>query len=177
MIKKAKSLIYDTIETIIITALVFVFVSLFIGKLLEIDGRSMEPTLSHGEKILSERVSMSLNPLEFKDVVVFQHPLQNKLLIKRIIGVPGDKIKIENGVVYRNGTPLSETYTKDDSTGNGPYFKPGVEITVEEDNYILLGDNRDVSIDSRIIGQISEKEIFGRARFVYFPIDQMRSIK
>ena len=117
------------------------------------------------------------------DVVIFQSELVNeetggdKLLIKRVIGLPGDTIRIENMQVYLNGDPLVEDYTKDGITPAIEIPQEGETFTVPEDHYYCMGDNRMVSVDSRYseVGCITEEQIMGKAVLRLFPFNKIKT--
>ena len=116
----------------------------------KVSGDSMLPTLTNGERLL---LTKDIDNIEFGDVVVFK--LNDKLLIKRIIGVPEDLIIIRDGFVYRNGELLRETYTLGYTYGDS-------EELIPNDCYFVLGDFRPNSKDSRYIGLVTNKSIIGK---------------
>ncbi len=177
--KNFYDLLLDFVEITIIGTTIFLLVYLFIGQLLEVTGESMIPTLADKEQVIAEKLSMKINPLETGEIVVFRHPEQHtRLLIKRIIGLPDEKLKIMDGQVYINGTLLEEPYLK-----NGIITKPaehmseGVEYKIPGNSYILMGDNRGKSSDSRHLGAIREELIVGKALLVYYPLNNFRLIE
>lgn len=133
-----------------------------------VDGQSMEPTLHNREKIFVNRIPLYFDHINRGDVVIFPSPLEDKNLVKRVIGLPGDEIAIRDGAVYLNGEPLDEPYVDSKTYGDmGP-------IVVKEGHVFVMGDNRHfgMSLDSRDprVGQIPISEIVGKAHFVLFPI-------
>jgi len=133
---------------------------------------SMEDTLHPQDYVFLARQAYLTNDVEFGDIVVFKSALMDqngtfKNLIKRVIGLPGDVISIQDNAVYRNGERLDEPYTKD-----GVTLGEMAPITVPNDAYFVLGDNRQVSTDSRsgIVGFVSKARIEGKVFFRLFPL-------
>lgn len=130
----------------------------------------MLPNFTDGELLLTEKVTYRFQDIERGDVVVFQAPGARKVdFIKRIIGLPGDNIEIENGSVFINGKRLKEPYETQSTDGN-------LKINVGEDQFFVLGDNRMASSDSRSFGPIKKDTIKGRAWLVYWPLSKLRLI-
>lgn len=161
----------DFIETIVVSLAIFAVVYIFLFQPHQVDGRSMEPNFHNGEYILTDKVSYRLNEPKRGDVVVFHSPQDERVdFIKRIIAVPGDKIEVRDGYVILNGTKLEENFTNDPGKVlNGRYMKEGVEVELRNDEYIVMGDNRLHSSDSREWGVITSANIVGRAFFRYWP--------
>jgi signal peptidase I len=172
-------LFLDLLEIAIIGVTVFVLVYIFIGQLLEVTGNSMEPTLHDQEQIIAEKISLKFKPLTRGEIVIFRHPENNeRLLIKRVVGLPGERIKIENGFVYINGEVLKEPYLKEQGVNEGnKNLIEGVEYHITGNSYVLLGDNRRESSDSRSFGTIREELILGRSLMVYYPFNHIRLIE
>ena len=169
----------DFSEIAIIGVTVFFLVYIFVGQLLEVSGDSMLPTLYNNEQIVAEKISLAFKPLEHGEIVIFRHPeMQNRLLIKRVIALPGDEIMLSEGKVVLNGEILNENYTVEGSSTNGSgLFQDLIKYTIPEHTYFLLGDNREESSDSRSFGAISEELIMGRALVVYKPLKNFRVIE
>jgi len=173
------TIFFDILEITIISATIFLLVYLFVGQLLEVTGDSMDPTLLDKEQVLAEKLSIRFNPIDRGDIVIFKHPEQNdRLLIKRVIGLPFDIVKISTGRVYINGHMLDEYYLDSGAlTYANKSMLEGVEYAVPESSYILIGDNRDKSSDSRSFGPIRRELIVGKAAFVYYPFSSFRMIE
>ena len=169
----------DFFEITIIGTTIFILVYLFVGQLLEISGDSMYPTLVDKEQIIAEKISTKFKPLEREEIVIFKHPEnQKKLLVKRVIGLPGETIQIKDGQIYINGVVLNQPYiTENTYTKGSKELIENIEYRIHNNQYILLGDNRDESSDSRTFGQIPEKTIMGRALMVYFPFGNIRMVQ
>ncbi len=176
--KVAESLM-DILEILLIGITVFTLVYLFVGQLLEVSGESMTPTFQDKEQIIAEKISLSFKPLKHGEIVIFKHPeTPEKLLIKRVIALSGDKIMLENGKIVLNGTVLFEPYLeKDMKTEGGKAIEENKEYTVPGMSYVLMGDNRLESSDSRVFGAVKENMIIGRTLLVYSPLKNFRIIE
>jgi len=178
--RKTLDILLEFFELTIIGALIFVIVYLFVGQLLEVSGDSMEPNFHDKEQIVAEKLSPNITELKRGDIVIFNDPTQkDKLVIKRIVGLPGEEVKIENGLVYINNTLLEEPYLAMDTYTNLKYnhkIKEGEEYEIGEDSYIVLGDNRDNSRDSREWGALHKNNILGKAMIVYYPVKNFKIV-
>jgi len=124
----------------------------------------MVPNFADGELILTEKISYRFFKPERGDVIVFKSPTaKNADFIKRIIALPGENVKIENGSISVNGQKLTEDYIKVPTEGN-------FSRIVSSNEYFVLGDNRHSSFDSRVFGNIKKETILGKAWLVYWPI-------
>jgi len=178
MAKKISSFISDLIDIIVVGISIFLFVYLLILQPHKIDGSSMEPNFSDGEFLLTEKVSYRFGKPERGDVITFFEPNSEKTLIKRIIGLPGEKISIKNGKVFINSQQLEEKYlTKLTYTSGGVFLRENEEKVVPKDSYFVLGDNRIQSLDSRTLGFIDKKRITGKAWLAYWPPNKFGFIK
>lgn len=150
----------------------------FVGQRTEVFGQSMYPTLESGDQLIVDKLSYRFHDPERFDIIVFPYKYQEKTYyIKRIIGMPGEKIRIDTeGNIYINGEILEESY------GYEPMVTAGLaaqEITLEEDEYFVLGDNRNNSQDSRdpAVGCIHKKDIIGKAFIRIFPFSKFGLLK
>lgn len=165
--KPRKSPAREYLETLIGAAILAVFIMTFVARAFTVDGPSMLPTLEHGQRLLVDRLTYRFQPPQRGDVVVFRYPANpREHFIKRIIGVPGDEVRIASGTVYLNGVALQESYLNGRMLPRS--FGP---IVVTEDTYFVLGDNRNNSEDSRDrrVGLVPKKNLIGRALWRYWP--------
>jgi signal peptidase I len=168
--EKRYRLVREVIETIVLTVLMFLVIRLAVQNF-NIDGHSMEPSLHDTELILVDKWSYHFHTPARGDVIVFVAPPNpSQDYIKRIIGLPGDVITIQDTRVIVNGKPLKEFYVKPENQGN-PYASFANRV-VPPDSYFVLGDNRDGSSDSRDWGCLPRQNIIGRAALVYWPFGQ-----
>ena len=169
----------DALEIVFVSTGVFIAIYFLVGQLLEITGESMVPTFADKEQLVAEKISMNFKDLERGEVIIFKHPEQNeKLIIKRVIGLPGDTILIKNEHVYINDIMLEEPYLDKDTTTRGKRsIRNDVEYKIPENNYVVMGDNRLKSTDSRDWGFLEEDLIVGRGLLVYYPVSHFRIIQ
>jgi signal peptidase I len=151
----------EIVETLLLTFFIFWLVNGLIGRY-RIDGSSMNPTLLDGEYLIINNLSYYLDEPQRGDVIVFLHPNNDLNLIKRVIGLPGDTVEVSNNQVIVNGVVLDEPYIKAEPTYNGRWEVP-------EDNYFVLGDNRNNSSDSHSWSYLPEENIIGKAEVIYWP--------
>ena len=139
----------------------------------------MEPNFPNGEYLLTDKISYRFNNPQRGDVVVFEAPVQpGEEYIKRIIALPGENVSIKDNNIFINEMKLDESYISDElKTSAGMFLKNGTEITVPENNYFVLGDNRPFSSDSRSWGTVSKDKIKGKAWLIYWPVSNMGIIE
>lgn len=168
----------DFLETIVVSLAIFAVVYIFLFQPHQVDGRSMEPNFHNAEYILTDKISYRLSSPKRGDVVVFHSPQDNNTdFIKRIVGVPGDMLMVKDGYLYLNGTRLDETYINDPGkVAPGKYMRDGATVEVPNGQYVVMGDNRLHSSDSREWGLVPAQNIVGRAFFRYWPVDVFGTI-
>lgn len=159
----------DVMETVLLAAILFLVINAISARV-RVEGHSMDQTLQDGEFVLVNRLAYRFGQPERGDIIVFHHPTdQNQEdLIKRIIGLPGDQVRVEGGAVYINGTRLKEPYISPD---RAPAYTD--EQTVPDGELYVLGDNRNNSSDSHQWGFVPLKEVIGRAIVIYWPLGRM----
>ncbi len=168
--RKYRQVLKSTLYSLIVVAAVAVLIATLAFPVLQISGSSMEPTLN------DEEIVVLLKTANMKKGELCCFSYQNKLLIKRVIGLPGDKINIdENGNVYVNDELIDEPYVTDRALGETDIKLP---CYVTDGHYFVLGDHRSTSIDSRssVIGLVSEEYIVGKIFFRVWPFDSISSV-
>lgn len=161
---------------IIIVGAAYLIVT-FVGQRTQVSGSSMETTLSDGDQLIVDKISYRFRDPKRYDIIVFPYQYEpNTYYIKRIIGLPGETIQIIDGYIYIAGEQLDEHY------GNELMNDPGIAaepVALGEDEYFVLGDNRNNSQDSRAVnvGVIHRKDILGRAWIRIWPLDSMGVIR
>ena len=172
MLRRLGAFFLDIIQVVVFAVAIFLFVYLLVLQPHKIRGDSMQPNFPDGEYLLTDKVTYRLEEPKRGDVVVFKAPTGNgDEFIKRIIGLPEETISITNGKVSVNGEILNESYLSDTLyTSSGSFLSEGKEVTVPSKSYLVFGDNRPRSSDSRVFGFITKEDITGRAWLVYWPI-------
>ncbi|MDD6232614.1 signal peptidase I [Frisingicoccus sp.] len=173
---KVKDIIGMVVYFLIVVA-VMVFVVKFIGQRTVVIGDSMQTTLSDGDNLITDKITYRFRDPKRFDIVVFPFKENtSKLLIKRIIGMPGETVQIKNGKVYINGYELQENYGIAVMNDAGLASEP---ILLGEDEYFVLGDNRNNSQDSRFssVGNVSRSDLIGRAWVRLWPLDKICLLK
>ena len=157
----------ELVETVVLALVLFLVINLLTARV-RVDGPSMEPSYQHNNRVVVSKVSYWFGDIERGDVIVFPAPPNpNEDYIKRVIGLPGDVIKVENGSVLVNGETINEPYI------NAPPISNMRETQVPEDMVFVMGDNRNVSSDSRSWGPLLIDDIIGKAVFVYWPLGEI----
>jgi signal peptidase I len=157
----------ETLETIILAAVLFAGIN-FVSARIRVDGRSMEPTFHHGEYVIVNKLAYRFDEFERGDVIVFPYPFnEEEDFIKRIIGLPGDRVTVRGGQVYVNDRLLDEPYI------SAQPLRDFEETLVPESQLFVMGDNRNDSSDSRSWGTLEMDAVIGEAWFVYWPLSDL----
>ena len=154
-------IVREIIETLLLTFFIFWLVNSLVGRY-RIDGSSMNPSLFDGQYLLINNISYFLEEPQRGDIIVFKHPNNDLNLIKRVIGIPGDHVEIQGGRVTVNGVPFDEPYIQASPNYNGVWDVP-------EEQYFVLGDNRNNSSDSHSWSYLPSDHIIGKAMIIYWP--------
>ncbi len=158
-------ILVDIVEVLVLSVLLFLGINAISARI-RVDGYSMEPTMQNGEFVLVNKLAYKFSSPKIGDVIVFRYPRDpSQEYIKRVIGLPGDQVKISNGQVYVNGQALYEPYI-----AAKPAYQ--AEWTVPQDELFVLGDNRNNSSDSHSWGPLPIENIVGKALVVYWPPTQ-----
>lgn len=185
IVKKIGQFVLETIQTIVLALSVFIICYLFLFAPHQVKGSSMVPNFQDKELILTNKISYRFHPPERGDVIVFKAPPSEPCseieceYIKRIIGLPGERIKLADNVIYINGQTLDQSsFLPDDfQTRQGGYLQENVEKIIPEGYYLPLGDNRSYSRDGREFGPIVKESIIGKAWVRYWPIRSIGLIR
>jgi len=169
----------ETVETIVIAFILAFLIRTFVVQAFYIPSGSMEPNLQIGDRILAYKFLYGLKNVKRGDIIVFKFPLNpRKDFIKRVIGLPGDIIKVENKEIYVNGKQLSEPYIVHRDKWNSGFPRDEYPPTsVPAGSLFMLGDNRDSSDDSRYWGFVPAKYVVGEAFLVYWPLWRIRIMR
>jgi signal peptidase I len=160
----------DLVVSIVISA----FIIVFLYQPVRVEGTSMLPMLEDQDRLFINKIAYRVGDIHQGDVVVFQYPRDHtKSYIKRVIGLPGDDIRIEHGRVYVNGKQLKETYVPMRFTDD----RSQPEMVLGPNRYWLMGDHRSISSDSRDFGPVDRDLIYGKAAFVYWPMEQVGVVR
>ena len=176
--KKPLGCLFEVVETLVLTVAIFLVIQNFVAQPYRVEQESMQRTLEQGQYLLVDKLTPRFDPYSRGDIVVFTPPgesgQQNVPFIKRVIGLPGDRVEIQNGGVVVNGRKLDEPYVYDHQptqvTGEDANF------VVPEGTLFVMGDHRANSTDSRVFGPIPAGNVVGRAWLRYWPITTLAII-
>jgi len=187
--RRALGCAFEVVETLVLTLLIYLLIHNFVAQPFEVQQSSMFPTIVHGEYILIDKLTPRFNGYQYGDVVVFNPPSGSGLdddgipFIKRIIGMPGDTVSLENGRVFvtqpdESPVRIEEPYVLQDDDGSTaattcPRADCPLRWIVGENEFFVMGDNRPSSQDSRVFGPVDEDTILGRAWLRYFPLERI----
>ncbi|MBD2519731.1 signal peptidase I [Nostoc sp. FACHB-973] len=163
----------EGIKTIALSLILALGIRTFVAEARYVPSGSMEPTIQPNDRLIVDKISYDFSSPSRGDIVVFnptktlQSENYHDAFIKRVIGLPGEKVEVKNGQVYINGSPLKENYIE-----AKPDYKFG-PVTVPANSYLVLGDNRNDSYDSHYWGFVPRKNIIGKAFFRFFPLNSM----
>ena len=161
---------------VVIIGLTYLIIT-FVGQRTTVSGSSMETTLSDGDNLIVDKISYRFNDPERFDIIVFPYKhAEDTYYIKRIIGMPGETIQIKSGNIYINGEILLEQYGTERMEESGIATEP---LTLAENEYFVLGDNRNHSSDSRDpnVGVLKREDLIGRAWVRIWPLDEFGVIR
>jgi signal peptidase I len=154
------------LRDLLISAGISVLIITFLYQPVRVEGTSMLPRLEDHDRLFINKFVYHIESIQRGDVVVFHYPRDpEKSYIKRVIGLPGDRIWIERGVVWLNGAPIAESYVPERYRD----ARSMAEMVIPDDSYFMMGDHRSISSDSREFGPVERDLIYGKAVFVYWP--------
>ena len=162
------------LRDLMISLAISAFIIIFLYQPVKVEGTSMMPSLDDQERIFVNKYVYRLEPIQRGDIVVFRYPRDpGKSYIKRVVAIAGDRVRIEEGVVFVNGRRLSEPYLPEQYEDVRSYQ----ESVVPPHSYFVLGDHRNLSNDSRDFGPVSENFIYGKAVFGYWPVGRVGTLR
>ena len=166
--------IFEEVKYIAISLVIAVFIINFIFQIVTVNGESMIPTVQNNDKLILEKLSYRITPVKRNDIVVIKYPADiRERIIKRVIAVAGDKVKISDNILYINGKTINEYYKNEDS------MQDFDEALVPQDSIFVLGDNRNFSKDSRSsdIGFVKLNLLEGKAVIRLYPFNRIGRIR
>lgn len=158
----------DTFKYIVIIG-VIVLIRMFVLSTTSVVGTSMDPTLKEEEILIVETITPKLNKHKRFEIAIVKYT-NPKSIIKRIIGLPGEKVTYKDNILYINDHKVEESFTKAGEVKD-------LEITLKEDEYYVIGDNRAASTDSRVFGPIKKEDITGKAILRIWPLNKLKIVK
>lgn len=161
---RLRRFVFEVLQTVLLAFMIFAGINYATARIL-VQSVSMQPTLFESDFVLVNKLAYRIGDLERKDVIVFRPPLDAEAepYIKRVIGLPGDTVRIAAGQVFVNSVPLQENYLAAPPSYHGTWIVP-------DDSVFVLGDNRNNSSDSHHWGVVPVENIIGKAEFIYWPI-------
>lgn len=174
MDKPAKPHFRLWIRDILISVAVSFLIITFLYQPVRVEGTSMLPELRDQDRLFINKFAYRFEHIERGDVVVFHYPRDpEKSYIKRVIALPGDNLRVDQGRVYVNGQSVDEWYVPKRFRDN----RSMGEMTIPQDEYFVMGDHRSISSDSRDFGPVDRELIYGKAAFIYWPAGEMGVIR
>ena len=162
------------VRDLLISAAVSILIILFLYQPVRVEGTSMLPRLEDHDRLFINKFVYHITSIERSDVVVFHYPRDpQKSYIKRVIALPGDRLRIDHGQVWVNGNAIRESYVPEMYRDTRSY----AETVIPDDCYFVMGDHRSISSDSREFGVVERDLIYGKAVFVYWPARDVGEVK
>lgn len=172
-LRDVKEFVKDFIKYIIVIIVVLIIFT-YVISIQQVIGKSMEPNFYQNDIVLISKLNYKIHDIKRKDVVVFEYN-EYKNLIKRVIGLPGDKIEYKNNTLYINDKAYKEDYI---NTKTDDFSLKDLEYnTIPDDMYLVLGDNRENSLDSRNFGLIKKEQVIGKVVLRFWPLNRLKIIK
>ena len=162
------------LRDLIVSVVISTFIIIFLYQPVRVEGTSMLPMLEDQDRLFINKIAYRVGEIHPGDVVVFQYPRDpSKSYIKRVIALPGDKLRIDHGRVYVNGKLLTEPYVPERFADD----RSQPEMVLRPHEYWVMGDHRSISSDSRDFGPVDRGLIYGKAAFVYWPVEQIGAVR
>lgn len=173
-----KSKMWEWTKAIVLAVGLAMIIRIFLFEPYLVEGSSMDPTLHDGDRLFVNKTLKFIGEIDKGDIVIIDGKEENIRYVKRVIGVPGDKVSAQDGKVYVNGTAIEEPYLdsneKEAESIGIDLTDDFEEIEVPNGNYFVMGDNRLNSMDSRNgLGLIEKDRILGKSEFIFFPFDHL----
>ena len=162
------------LRDLMVAAAASVLIIVFLYQPVRVEGTSMMPRLDDQDRLFINKFVYRFTAIERGDVVVFHYPRDpEKSYIKRVIALPGDRLRIDHGTVWLNGQPQSEPFVPEEYRDSVSY----PETVIPVDSYFMMGDHRCISSDSRAFGPVERKFIYGKAVFVLWPASDAGTVR
>jgi signal peptidase I len=162
------------VRDLLVSLAISAFIIIFLYQPVKVEGTSMMPGLEDQERIFVNKFVYRWEPIQRGDIVVFRYPRDtSKSYIKRVIGIAGDRVRIDSGQVFVNGEALDEDYVPSDYADMRSFG----DIKVPANSFFVLGDHRTMSNDSRDFGTVNERYIYGKAVFGYWPMEKLGRLR
>src|SRR5271170_7950259 len=166
--------LHSWLRDLVISVVVSAFIIIFLYQPVRVEGTSMLPMLEDQDRLFINKIAYRVGEIHRGDVVVFEYPRDHtKSYIKRVIALPGDDLRIDRGSVYLNGARLNEAYVPERFTDD----RSQPEMVLPANEYWVMGDHRSISSDSRDFGAVDRDLIYGKAAFVYWPMEQVGVVR
>jgi len=165
---------HSWLRDLVVSVAISAFIIIFLYQPVRVEGTSMLPMLEDQDRLFINKIAYRVGEIHRGDVVVFEYPRDHtKSYIKRIIALPGDDLRIDHGRVSVNGTRLNEVYVPERFTDE----RSEPEMVLPPGEYWVMGDHRSISSDSRDFGPVDRDLIYGKAAFVYWPMEQIGVVR
>jgi len=166
--------VHSWLRDLLVSVVISAFIIVFLYQPVRVEGTSMLPMLEDQDRLFINKIAYRVGDIHRGDVVVFEYPRDHaKSYIKRVIALPGDKLRIKDGQVYVNGVRLKEPYVPDRFADD----RSQPEMLLPPNQYFVMGDHRSISSDSREFGPVDRELIYGKAVFVYWPMEQVGVVR
>ena len=165
----------EIVQVVLPAVALAAFIHLFLAQATIVRGQSMQPNLRPNERLIMEKLSYYFQTPTYDEIVVLDLPASRALMIKRVVGLPGDTVELDDGLVYVNGTVVENPIILNDeptSTDQDSFAAFG-PVILDRDSYYVLGDNRENSNDSRVFGPVHRDDIKGRIWVRYWPLTRL----